>query len=76
MFDRSVQSKIDEIYEKSIDMIAANEEMYPADGSPGLPVGEERSKAAKKYYELQKWHGNQLKELRPFFARKLGLKVI
>ena len=31
LFDKSVQSKIEEIYEKSIDMIDAQEELFPSD---------------------------------------------
>lgn len=75
LFDESVQQRIDEIYQKSIDMVANYEQMYPSDGSPGLPVGDERSKVATINSELLKWHISQLKESRPFFAKKLGLKV-
>ena len=75
LFDQSVQQKIDEIYLKSIDMVANYEKMYPSDGSQGLPVGDDRSEVAKINTELLKWHINQLKESRPFFAKKLGLKV-
>ena len=75
LFDNSVQDKIDEIYKKSIDMVATHEKMYPSDGSEGLPVGGERSKVAKENSELLEWHLDQLKESRAFFAKKLGLKV-
>lgn len=75
LFDESVQNKIDEIYDKSIKMISAHEKMYPSDGLPGLPVGEERSSVAEENSELLGWHTDQLKESRPFFAKKLGLKV-
>jgi hypothetical protein len=75
LFDSSVQDKIDKIYEKSIDMVATHERMYPSDGSPGLPVGEERSKVAEENSELLKWHLEELKKSKPFFAKKLGLKV-
>jgi len=75
LFDPSVQEKIDQIYEKSIDMEGEYEKMYPADKSPGLPVGEERSAVCQKNSDLLKWHINELKECRPFFAKKLGLKV-
>ena len=75
LFDKSVQNKIDKIFKKSLDMAATREEMYPSDGSSGLPVGDERSKVARKHSELLRWHTEQLKETRPSFAKKLGLKV-
>lgn len=75
LFDPSVQDKIDMIYKKSIDMVATHERMYPSDGSQGLPVGEERSKVAKENSELLKWHLGELNNSKPFFAKKLGLKV-
>jgi hypothetical protein len=75
LFDESVQNRIDEIYKKSIEMISGYEKMYPSDGSPGLPVGTERSKVAEQNSELLGWHTDQLKESRPFFAEKLGLTV-
>lgn len=75
LFDDSVQNKIDDIYKKSLDMAAAREEMYPDDGSPGLPVGEERKQISEKHSQLLGWHITQLKESRQFFAKKLGLKI-
>ena len=75
LFDASVQERIDEIYKKSIRMVFLHQKMYPRDGSPGLPVGEERSKVAEEETELLTWHTDQLVEIRPFFAKKLGLKV-
>lgn len=75
LFDASVQDKIDKIYEKSIDMVVTHERMYPPDGSPGLPVGEERTKVAEESSDLLKWHLDELKKSRSFFAEKLGLKV-
>ncbi len=75
LFDSSVQERIDLIYQKSIEMISAHEQLYPSDDSPGLPLGNERSNVANKKSELLKWHINQLSECRPFFGDKLGLKV-
>lgn len=74
LFDKSVQEKIDEIYEKSIDLASHVEELYPSDGSPGLPVGEERSRVSAEKCELLKWHTHQLTSTREFFAEKLGLR--
>ena len=75
LFDASVQDKIDEIYKQSIDMTAAYEKMYPSNGSPGLPVGEERSRVAEEHSRLLKWHMDELSSSKLFFAKKLGLKV-
>ncbi|MBL4900901.1 MAG: hypothetical protein JKX76_14925 [Colwellia sp.] len=75
LFDISVQDKIDTIYEKSIDMAYQHNLMYPDDGSPGIPVGHKRNEVVQKNSELLKWHTNELKNCRPFFAIKLGLKV-
>jgi len=75
LFDESVQNKIDEIYEKSIKMISAHEKNYPSNGELGLPIGEERSRVAEEESVLLCWHKKQLKNSKPFFAQKLGLKV-
>jgi len=74
LFDKSVMDKIDKIYSKSIEMVGLHEKLYPSDGSPGLPIGEERSKVAQENGELLKWHIDQLGESKEFFAKKLGLK--
>lgn len=73
LFDSSVQEKIDEIYKKSIHMVYLHEQMYPSDGSLGLPVGEERSKVAHENSDHLSWHTDQLTALKTFFAKKLGL---
>jgi len=75
LFDASVMARIQLIYDKSIEMIFEYEKLYPHDGSPGLPVGEERSAVAQKKSELMGWHARELTECRKFFAEKLGLKV-
>lgn len=75
LFDPSVQDKIDEIYKKSVEMAYEQEQMYPEDGSRGIPVGDERTEASRKHSVLLKWHLDELKSSRKFFAKKLGLKV-
>ena len=74
LFDDSVQNKIDEIYKKSLDLAYMHEQLYPSDGSPGIPVGEKRNEVSRKHSELLGWHTEQLKVSREFFAKKLGLK--
>ena len=56
LFDESVQNKIDVIYKKSIDMAYEHLQMHPANGSGGIPAGEERNEASKKHSSLLKWH--------------------
>ena len=73
LFEPSVQQKIDLIYQQPIKMVAYHEKMYPADGSQGLPVGDERSEVSEKYSKLLGWHTDELSSSRQFFARKLGL---
>ncbi|MBV1899738.1 MAG: hypothetical protein KUG63_10290 [Cycloclasticus sp.] len=75
LFDASVQEKIDEIYKKSIDMVFNHQKLYPADGSPGLSVGTERSESAELNSEYLLWFTNELTSSRQFFAEKLGLTV-
>ena len=75
LFDNSVMDKIDEIYRKSIDMVGLHEQLYPSDGSAGLPVGEQRSKVSHKNSELLKWHIAQLVETKKFFAKRIGIKT-
>jgi len=74
LFDESVMEKINLIYSKSINLAEAYEKLYPPDKSPGLTVGEERSKVSQEKADLFKWHSDQLLESRTYFAKKLGLK--
>lgn len=74
LFSDDINEKIDEIYDKSIDMIQLHEQMYPSDESPGLPVGDERSEVAKRNSELLKWHLSQIKIIKELFKKELGIK--
>lgn len=76
LFDNSVQEKIDEIYKKSIRMVDLKQKLYPLDGSSGLPKGEERNKVVNEEKELLTWHTEQFSEIRSFFVKKMGLKLI
>jgi len=74
LFDKSVQEFIDEIYRKAIDMHALHERMYPSDGSPALPVGEERSRVVHENSELLKWLVDQLSISKELFRKHMGVK--
>ena len=75
LFDSSVQERIDLIYKKSIRMEYLNKKMNTGNKGNPMPVGEERSKVVEEESELLKWHADELVAIRPFFAKKLGLKI-
>jgi hypothetical protein len=76
LFDDSVQNRIDEIYQHSLTMIAANEKLYPShEGVEGLPVGEERNTVSEEKSAELLWHAEELVNSRSFFAQKLGVNV-
>jgi hypothetical protein len=62
LFSDAVSNKREELYKRGIDMVANYERMYPSDGSPGLPVGPERSKVAREHSDNLKWFMDQIKE--------------
>jgi len=74
LFDKSVQQYIDELYGKAIALHSLQEKMYPSDASPGLPVGEERSKVAEENSGLLKWFEHQLSESKTLFRKHMGVK--
>jgi hypothetical protein len=61
LFSKAISKHMEELYSKGIELVSLHEQMYPSDGSPGLPVGEERSKVAKDKGELIKWFTRQIK---------------
>ena len=74
ILNEDINNRIKEIYSKSVDMATIYERLNPADGSSGLPKGEERTKASQDKLELQLWLTNQLTELKPLFINHLSLK--
>lgn len=74
LFDKSVINRIDKMYNKSVQMVALRERLYPDDGSQGLPGGEERNEVSQQITDLYEWHVHQLEASKVFFAEKLGLK--
>lgn len=75
LFDSSVQEWIDDIFHRSVKLVHTHEQMYPRDGSSGLPVGEKRDRAAEENSQLLQWHLDQLKESKSFFAKKMGVRI-
>lgn len=73
LFEPSVQEYIEEIYSKAIDLVAAKERLYPPDGSPGLPVGDERTQVSQAKADLLKWLVKQLSASKELFRAKMGV---
>jgi len=71
LFSDAISAKREELYTRGIDMVAGYERMYPSDGSPGLPVGTERSKVAQEHADHLKWFMAQIKETRRVFKAEM-----
>jgi hypothetical protein len=71
LFSESISKKMEELYSKGVDLVALHERMYPSDGSPGLPVGDERSKVAKEAGELLNWFYRQIKTTKEIFKSEM-----
>ena len=71
LFSTSINSKMEELYSKGVNLVALYEQMYPSDGSPGLPVGDERSRVAKDSGELLKWFSRQIKATKGLFKSEM-----
>lgn len=72
LFDPSVQTYIELLYSKGIDLAHAREKLYPEDGSQGVQ-GEERGKYARESGELVKWFYKQLSESQEMFRKQIGI---
>jgi len=74
LFPAEVEKHLTEVYEKGMRLAALHERMYPSSGDPGLPVGEERSKAADEEGGLVLWFLKEAKqESRKQFGKYLRL---
>lgn len=69
----AIISQREEMYKKSLALVLAHEKMYPADHSPGLPVGIERSQVAHENAELLGWFGEQIKVLTALFKEDMKI---
>lgn len=74
LFEKSIQEYVDNLFEKAVEMRGLDEKMYPLDGSPGLPTGEERTRVAIRKSELLKWFTNQFKVSKGLFGKHMGIK--
>ena len=73
LFDAEIQQFIDELYSKAIDLRASTRELYPSNGSDGLPQGEERNKAACKNSEIFDWFISQSKQSKDLFRKHMAI---
>jgi len=73
LFSEAIAKQRDELHSKAIDFVCLYERMYPSDGSPGLPVGEERSKVAQEHGELLKWFYRQIGETKRLFKAEMRM---
>ena len=71
LFSEAISKHMEELYSKGIDLVSLHEQMYPSDGSPGLPVGEELSKVAKDKGDLIKWFQRQIKITKEMFKSEM-----
>jgi hypothetical protein len=74
LFDKRVTSKVEELYHNGLKLTDLHEQLYPFDGSPGLPVGAERSRVTCEQTELLKWFGDEIKNVRELFKCQMKIK--
>jgi hypothetical protein len=68
LFEKDVVDLLEKMRTNGIDMASCQEQMYPADGSQGLPGGEERNKVSQKQCDLSKWFREHRVQLSTIFA--------
>lgn len=71
LFKDDITEQIEKLYKKGLALAELHEKLYPSDGSPGLPVGEERSKVAKQQSEALKWFFDELPNTKRLFKKYL-----
>jgi hypothetical protein len=74
LFDAELVEKADELYEQGIQLWYLYNQLYPFDGSPGLSVGDERSRIAHQESELLKWFMNQISTTRELFRKQMSIQ--
>lgn len=74
LFKGKILNKLEELYQKGIRLAYLHEKLYPSDGSPGLPVGDERTKVAEEVANLLGWFVEQIKETKELFKQQMKVK--
>lgn len=73
LFSDAISKKREELYKRGADLAYARERLYPSDGSPGLPIGDERSKISKESSEHLKWFIDQIDETKKIFKSEMRI---
>lgn len=73
-FSKAISDKREELYSKGVALTALHERMYPTDGSPGLPVGEERSQVADDHGALLMWLLDQIRTTKKLFEAEMKVR--
>jgi hypothetical protein len=74
LFNSELVEKADELYKQGIELWYLNNQLNPADGSTGLPVGEQRSQVAHEASELYRWFTDQLSNTRELFKEQMSIQ--
>jgi hypothetical protein len=69
LFPPYIEKHMTQVFEKAMRLASLHELMYPSGGEPGLPVGEERQKAAEEEGQIVLW---LLQEAKPESKRRFG----
>lgn len=72
--NEKILKKINELYDKGVDLVVVSEKLYPSNGSKGLPVGVDISTAANEKGELLKWFNRQIKVSKELFKKEMRAK--
>jgi hypothetical protein len=73
LFSDVISKKREELYQRGVDLQLSHELMYPRDGSPGLPVGPERSRVAHENTEHLKWFLSQIAITKDIFKKEMQI---
>jgi hypothetical protein len=71
LFKADIPKQIEKLYKKGVELAELHEKLYPSDGSPGLPKGQERSEVAKQQSEALKWFFDELPNTKRLFKKYL-----
>jgi hypothetical protein len=74
LFDAEVVEKAEELYRQGIQLCYLYNQLYPFDGTPGLPVGDERSRIAYEESALLEWFTDQISTTRELFRKQMSIQ--
>ena len=74
LFDYKVTNKLEELYQKGVDLVFLSEQLYPPDTSSGLPAGVERSETVQEQAALLRYFNEQIREIRELFKKQIKMK--